>query len=724
MIPLAEKFKKRLNVSGALSWWQYLGMKVYDALVFFDKYISYDGSHYLLVCSCIEFSEITIQTFSLLDSLHTADETFVLVFSSCLFLNAFLSPYAMFTQKRRIIVVTDAMFDMAYIVLNAVRILSIESSLEGAKFVRFRDVVSLCYPAFSVSVSMFLLTKRLIAENREKRDATRKETRPSRLRRANRLGKSRWSLFKSFLKSKTAGAFLRLIYIVVLNSISCLFVFIIVKTVQQGKDCRITFGSCVWNSISPRIYLAEKSSLLQFSCASDPFELDISHCDADAIGSWLRNFHNIGTLTISESVENIDELAYAFSQRNVKTIRVGKLSSVTSIDWSDSNASTSGVLLNLLRKAPNLKSLNISGNGLRANEAGRFIYELNPNAELTTLDLSRNVLETLPKEIYSSKTLRSLTVFDASWNNLKSIGVIFGTFLYREDSTLRDVRLHGNNVLQVKLRGYGNGIPRFIFDFKDTLQYLDLCCSMNSSGTIPSLIGTLTNLGELLLYRTRFHGTIPTGKFFCLGLHFSILIQFITFIIVEIGRMTNLRNIEMDVTMIGGNIPSEIGLLTNLESVNFLGNKISAIPSQIGHLTNLQKLFMGDLFGSSDLSGTFPCEICRMRKLSKLWLTGAKKLHGSIPRCIPPLTQLVLDESGITGTIPSEISNLPLYYLCLNGTQLKGRVPPLPSTVTNFDYNDSLLTLMDPSIRANAKPCAVIGKFQEKEKWRIHSPLP
>ena len=51
-------------------------------------------------------------------------------------------------------------------------------------------------------------------------------------------------------------------------------------------------------------------------------------------------------------------------------------------------------------------------------------------------------------------------------------------------------------------------------------------------------------------------------------------------------------------------IPSEIGFLTNLKSLNLINNEIKALPSEIGSMTALTHLFIGECFGCAALFHT------------------------------------------------------------------------------------------------------------------------
>ena len=86
-------------------------------------------------------------------------------------------------------------------------------------------------------------------------------------------------------------------------------------------------------------------------------------------------------------------------------------------------------------------------------------------------------------------------------------------------------------------------------------------------------------------------------------------------------------------------------------SIDLSGSGLTGeIPSEIGNLTNLTDLELGD----NQLTGQIPVEIGNLNDL----------------------TVLDLSDNQLTGLIPPEIGNLTsLLYLRLNNNQLKGRIP-------------------------------------------------
>ncbi|KAL2915804.1 hypothetical protein HK105_204751 [Polyrhizophydium stewartii] len=104
----------------------------------------------------------------------------------------------------------------------------------------------------------------------------------------------------------------------------------------------------------------------------------------------------------------------------------------------------------------------------------------------------------------------------------------------------------------------------------------------------------------------------------------------------EIGKLDQLRVLELNRNRLQGRIPFEIGQLVHLERLwlsdnNFLGE----IPTSIGNLRNLQTLVLSH----NQLYGEIPSEIGYLISLQGLWLSY-NKLSGKIPAELGNLPQL------------------------------------------------------------------------------------
>jgi len=93
----------------------------------------------------------------------------------------------------------------------------------------------------------------------------------------------------------------------------------------------------------------------------------------------------------------------------------------------------------------------------------------------------------------------------------------------------------------------------------------------------------------------------------------------------EIGDLTNLIYLDMGVSQLSGNIPPEIGNLANLTHLVLSNAQLSgSIPPEIGNLTNLRHLNLSN----NQLSGSIPPEIGNLANLTHLYL-GYNQLSGS-----------------------------------------------------------------------------------------------
>ena len=155
-----------------------------------------------------------------------------------------------------------------------------------------------------------------------------------------------------------------------------------------------------------------------------------------------------------------------------------------------------------------------------------------------------------------------------------------------------------------------------------------------------------------------------------------------------------------------GAIPSELGSLTRLTTLELQHNNLTAIPPELGNLTNLTALSVGD----NQLSGTIPPELGKLANLRSLRLDDNafgtippelgdlanlaelslrnNKLWGPIPPelgNLASLTVLELQQNHLTGPIAAELGNLAnLIELFLYQNQFSGPIPPELGSLTNL----------------------------------------
>ena len=185
------------------------------------------------------------------------------------------------------------------------------------------------------------------------------------------------------------------------------------------------------------------------------------------------------------------------------------------------------------------------------------------------------------------------------------------------------------------------------------------------TGEIPPELGRLSNLSNLNLGQNELTGEIPP----------------------ELGRLSSLSHLELSGNPLEGAIPPQLGQLTNLETlVIWYTNLSGTIPRELGQLANLRKLELVDNFS---LTGAIPPELGQLIHLERLWLVN-NDLTGEIPPELGRLTNLGylrLSLNQLTGSIPSELGQLTdLNALNLSENQLTGEIPPKLGQLSSLSY--------------------------------------
>ena len=208
------------------------------------------------------------------------------------------------------------------------------------------------------------------------------------------------------------------------------------------------------------------------------------------------------------------------------------------------------------------------------------------------------------------------------------------------------------------------------------------------TGSIPSSLGSLTNLRILELYLNQLTGSIPSSlgslsNLEGLGLGGNRLTGSIP---PSLGSLSNLEGLGLGDNQLTGSIPSSLGSLTNLTDLVLHGNQLTgSIPSSLGSLTSLERLWLYD----NQLTGSIPPSLGSPTNLRAL-LLGGNRLTGSIPSSLGSLTNLrILGLSGnqLTGSIPAELGNLAnLQELVLSYNDLAGPIPAELGALANLEY--------------------------------------
>jgi hypothetical protein len=152
----------------------------------------------------------------------------------------------------------------------------------------------------------------------------------------------------------------------------------------------------------------------------------------------------------------------------------------------------------------------------------------------------------------------------------------------------------------------------------------------------------------------------------------------------DLGGLTYLQTLNLEFNQISGSIPPELGSLTNLLTLNLFYNQLSgAIPPELGGLTDLQNLNLS----SNQFGGAIPPELANLTNLWHLYIYSTQ-LSGEIPPVLGSMTNLQainLSNNHLGGAIPPELGGLVnLETLDLAGNQFSGAIPPELGNLTSL----------------------------------------
>ncbi|KAK2378121.1 receptor protein [Trifolium repens] len=207
------------------------------------------------------------------------------------------------------------------------------------------------------------------------------------------------------------------------------------------------------------------------------------------------------------------------------------------------------------------------------------------------------------------------------------------------------------------------------------LRDLDLSDNDFNYSQIPSMIGELSQLRYLNLSLSIFSGKIPPqvsqlSKLLSFDLGFQSTIN-------PKGSAVNLLQLEFS------SLKSIIQNSTKLEILFLSYVTISStLPATLTNLTLLQKLS----FYNSDLYGEFPTGVFHLPNLKLLDLRYNPNLNGRLPEFqSSSLTKLVLDQTGFYGTVPVSIGKLSsLTILSIKKCNFFGYIPSSLGNLTQL----------------------------------------
>ncbi|GLT44370.1 hypothetical protein SLA2020_182730 [Shorea laevis] len=428
------------------------------------------------------------------------------------------------------------------------------------------------------------------------------------------------------------------------------------------------------------------------------------------------------------------------------------------MDLSLANSFSGTLPIDLCYQLPNLELINLDHNQLQGSipssigkckklqklflKANRFTGHIPRSignlTELTDIYLDNNNLEGEIPEEFGNLPLRFLALgFNFLTGSIPpmifNISTLEYIFLARNNLSshlpstigLRLPKLTELHLYQNKLSG------NFPNSFSNSSLLTILSLGQNSFyGPFPNSLGHLRFLKWLGLYGNMFHEFSTPERSFLSSL---VNCRFLTSLSISFNSLngilpTSIGNLSTSLLYfyawnceIQGNIPIEIGNLSNLIALYLFGNDLTGpIPTTIGRLQQLQGLY----FGRNRLQGTIPNDLCHLKRLDTLDM-GWNQLNGSMPECLVNLTslrylnlsfnnlgstipstfwslkyilQVYLSSNSFSGPIPLDFGNLRvLITVDLSRNQLSGN---LPSTIGNLK-DLTYLSLAENALEGN-----------------------
>ncbi|CAL4964696.1 unnamed protein product [Urochloa decumbens] len=270
----------------------------------------------------------------------------------------------------------------------------------------------------------------------------------------------------------------------------------------------------------------------------------------------------------------------------------------------------------------------------------------------------------------------------------------------------------------------GGQVPSELGDKLTFLKVL-LLWGNNLTGPIPMSLANLSSMSVLDLSFNQLEGTIPPGLCSIAGLR-TLVLAFNSFsaeLPSCIYNLSSLKALEVQGNKLRGGVPVNIGSrLPNIWFLSFGANQFTGtIPFSFCNLTTLQVLDLSQ----NMFNGYVPNELGRLQALQHLSLYDsmleADNREGwefitSLSNCSQLLELKMNSNAAFIGQLPRSIVNLSttLQYLSLDNTRISGSIPSAISNLVSLEFlglSDNYISGMIPESIGKLGNLGQIGLF-------------
>ncbi|XP_052622404.1 receptor-like protein EIX1 [Lactuca sativa] len=352
---------------------------------------------------------------------------------------------------------------------------------------------------------------------------------------------------------------------------------------------------------------------------------------------------------------------------------------------------------------PSLSELHLSDCGLDKTHLSSPHLNSSTLSNIQHLDLSNNLLGGIFPSVLTN--MSSLEVLDLS-----------GTMLNSSIPTmpkLLELHLSGNEFKQIEdvgiwrqchlkqLRVTHNVFRmEMLYSPKNasecsqySLELLELSRSLN--GRIPETLGRLANLRHLDLSHNKLTGSIPESV---TGLRFLQVLDLSENQLTEsLGKLAALTELYLVSNLLDGTIPVSIGQLAKLRTLSISNNSLEGAVTE-AHFANLSVL--KDLDASSNTKLTFNVSCGWIPPFQLIYLSlSSCNIGNGFPQWLRhqrKLQWLELSNATLSGPLPTWLRKMPLIpYLDLSHNKLSGSLKNLPNAGNGDAYWPLPLLLLE-----------------------------